>query len=719
VIYTSGSTGKPKGVQIEHTSIVNQIFGLEEMYTFHSSLHHILLASFTFDPSVQQIFLPLTSGGTLFLVPTSTKHNVTELLDYIVANHIDIINTVPSLMNVLLDHINRDDGLRFQYVILAAEVFSKNLYLKLKERISVDKIINIYGPTEATINTTLHECKLEETRSTIPIGKPLINYTVMILDEHRNLLPIGIPGEIFISGVGLARGYLNNPELTAEKFAVNPFNPGERMYRTGDLASWTAEGNLEFVGRIDHQVKVRGFRVELGEIETVLLQHPRVRETVVIDQEDHASNRRLVAYVVANEEQGLTIDELRLYLKERLPDYMLPSIYMELDTLPRTTNGKVDRRALPAPSQFRQESEETVRPRSELEQQLVRIWENVLGVQPVRMKDDFFELGGSSLLAMVMFDQIEKLTGQHFPPATLAEASTVEQISRLIREDQEERPPPLSSVVTIQPGGSKPPIFLVHGADGSVLIYRDLARHIGSDQPVYGLQSVEPDMKQPYYATVEEMASHYLKELITIQPQGPYFLGGYCLGGSIALEIAQQLIAQGQEVALLVLLETYNFSNIKTRSFIDNAYYYIQKVEFHIRNFLLLKFEEKLAFIKEKAKVAKRRKNVWLGMIKMKTSSKHEFGNKQASHLYNLWKINDEAAGKYKPKEFPGKIIQIKPVKEYALYTRPGLGWDELCAGGVDIYQLPIYPAGMLVEPFVESLGEQLRACLKEAQEAI
>ncbi|MGC2062909.1 MAG: amino acid adenylation domain-containing protein, partial [Thermodesulfovibrionales bacterium] len=283
VIYTSGSTGKPKGVQIEHTSIVNQIYGLKTMYTFESSLHHILLASITFDPSVQQIFLPLTTGGKLFLVPKSTKQSVKELWEFIVSNQIDIVNTVPSLMSVLLDHANSYSDLHFKYIILAGEVLSKKLYLRLKESLSAEKIINIYGPTEATINTTLYECKPEEILSTIPIGKPLKNYNIMILDAQQNLLPIDVPGEICISGVGLARGYLNNPKLTAEKFVSNPYTPGERIYRTGDLGRWTADGNIEFFGRIDHQVKIRGIRIELGEIEAVLGQHPAIQETVVIE----------------------------------------------------------------------------------------------------------------------------------------------------------------------------------------------------------------------------------------------------------------------------------------------------------------------------------------------------------------------------------------------------------------------------------------------------
>lgn len=718
VIYTSGSTGKPKGVQIEHTSIVNQIFGLEKIYTFDTALHHILLASFTFDPSVQQIFLPLTSGGKLFLVSKSTKFSTMELLDFIVSNQIDIINTVPSLMNVLLDHTNSYDVLHFKYIILAAEVFSKNLYLRLKESLSAEKIINIYGPTEATINTTLYECELKETNSTIPIGKPLMNYNVLILDEHQSLLPIGVPGEICISGVGLARGYLNNPELTAEKFVVNPFTPGKRMYRTGDLGRWTVDGNIEFLGRIDQQVKVRGFRVELGEVETVLGQHPAVRETVVIDQEDHRGNTHLVAYVVPKQEQTLTIGELRRFLKERLPDYMVPSVFVMLDALPLTPNGKVDRRALPVPDQGRQEPEETfVPPRDELEYQLTKIWEKVLGIHPIGVRDDFFELGGSSLLAMVLLAQVQKLTDKNFPLAALLYASTIEQMVSILRKSQEEWSAIWSSLVAIQSGGSKPPFFCIHGAGGNILIYRDLARRLGPDQPFYGLQAQGLDGERPFYTRIEDMATHYLKEVQAVQPEGPYFLGGYCMGGTVALEMAQQLHAQGQEVALLAFLETYNWANITANSLLDNIYFYIQKIEFHWRNFLLLEPKEKLTFILEKAKVAKSRSKVWYGFISSKLGHKFHAGNGQHLHLFNLWDVNERATLKYFPKAYPGRITQFSPIKEYARYDAPELGFDKLAAGGVEIHELPVYPAGMLVEPFVQLLAEKLKACIHKALE--
>ncbi len=431
VIYTSGSTGRPKGVQIEHRSIVNQITGLEKLYPFDGSLLHVLLAPITFDPSVQQIFLPLTSGGKLVLVSKSTMQNTNELWDLLISNRIDIVNTVPSLMNVLLDQVKNSDHWRFKYVILAGEVFSKTLYSRLKECISAEKIINIYGPTEATINTTLYECKPEEANPTIPIGKPLINYTVLILDEHLNLVPMGAPGEICVSGVGLARGYLNNTELTAEKFIKNPLSPGERIFRTGDFGRWMPDGNIEFLGRSDNQVKVSGIRVELGEIETVLGQFPYVKEAVVINQQEPGGHTRLIGYVVPNQGQTLTVNKLRGYLKEKLPGFMVPSAFVIMQAWPLTAHGKIDRRALPAPEPARHDREDTfVSPRDEFENQLSTIWEKVLGVKPIGMNDDFFELGGTSLLGMVLLAEVQKLTGKNYPIAAFLLTPTIEQMAR-------------------------------------------------------------------------------------------------------------------------------------------------------------------------------------------------------------------------------------------------------------------------------------------------
>ncbi len=308
IIYTSGSTGKPKGVMIRHHNIVNQIYGLQQQYCFDSSYHHILLAAFTFDPSVQQIFLPLYSGGVLYLISKASKYNAEVLLEFLARNKIDVLNTVPSLMDVLLNmdilsgQLEEKKPMDFKYIILAGELFSMALYRKLTERFSAGKIINIYGPTEAAINTTQYICEAEEVRDTLPIGKPLMNYQVYILDKHLKLVPTMVVGELCIAGDGLARGYLNQPELTAEKFervAIN-HSSNDRLYRTGDLARWLQDGNIEFAGRIDQQLKIRGFRVEPEEIENLLLKYNGIREAAVIAKKDKEGNKYLSAYLTTD-----------------------------------------------------------------------------------------------------------------------------------------------------------------------------------------------------------------------------------------------------------------------------------------------------------------------------------------------------------------------------------------------------------------------------------
>jgi amino acid adenylation domain-containing protein len=718
VMYTSGSTGNPKGVSIEHRGLFNTQFWRKRFYGFDETYMTLQIASFSFDSSINDIFSMLMWGGTLLIADENERLEIKRLNKLIGSQSVTNFNVVPSFYSLLLDEIDtKSNGLRV--VTLAGEKLTKEIIRRHFKRFPDVPIVNEYGPTENSICTTATILNGGRSRDA-HIGMPIDNTKVYILGEDMEIVPPGVSGEICISGVGLARGYLNNPELTGEKFVANPFIPGQKMYRTGDLGRWTADGNIEFLGRIDDQVKVRGIRVELGEIETALAQHPVVQENVVINQEDHAGMARLVAYVVTNQRQTLQVDDLRRFLKEKLPDYMVPSAFVIIDALPLAPSGKVDRRALPALEQVSREPDSTfVPPRDELEYQITEIWEKVLGIKHIGVRDDFFKLGGSSLLGMVMFDQIEKLTGKYFPPATLLYASTIEQIVGLIRKGREGGTTSPSSITAIHTTGSKPPIFLIHGADGNIILYRDLARRLGPDQPVYGLQPKNLDTQQPVFTTVEDMASQYLREIIAFQPQDPYFLGGYCLGGSIAYEIAQQLIARGKTVALLVLMETYNYSKAKHPSLVDNVYYYMQRVEFHFRNFLLLNSKEKLAFIKGKIIAVKRRRNVWLGMLSMKLSRKVVFRNKQASNLYQLWKVNDKAASVYKPKAYPGRMVQFITIKEYARYRSAEVGWDKLSTGELEVQRLPLYPAGMLVEPFVQILAKKIRTRLEEAQRTI
>ena len=353
---------------------------------------------------------------------------------------------------------------------------------------------NLYGPTETTIWSTV--CQIPPQPHVISVGRPIANTQVYILDGYGQPVPVGVPGELYIGGDGVARGYFNRPELTAERFLPDPYSaePGARVYRTGDLARYRADGTLELLGRIDQQVKVRGFRIELGEIEAALAHHPGIAQAVTVAREDSPGDRRLVAYVVTHDSAPLAAADLRRFLRQSLPDYMVPAILLMVDALPLTPNGKVDRRALPAPEKSRLEAgSSSVIPRDALELQLTKIWEEVLRIEPVSLRDNFFELGGDSLLAVRLFVQIDKAFGQKLPLATLFQAPTVEQLANVLR--QEEWSLSWSALVAIQPRGSQPPFFCVHAHGGEVLIFKDLAKHLGPDQPFYGLQALRAEWR--------------------------------------------------------------------------------------------------------------------------------------------------------------------------------------------------------------------------------
>ncbi|MGB8476808.1 MAG: alpha/beta fold hydrolase, partial [Candidatus Acidiferrum sp.] len=480
---------------------------------------------------------------------------------------------------------------------------------------------------------------------------------------------------------------------------------GARMYKTGDLARYRPDGNIEFLGRADHQVKIRGFRIELGEIEAVLGQHPAVREAVVLAREDAPGEKRLVAYVVAES----TADELRRFLKDKLPDHMVPAVFVLLDTLPLLSNGKIDRRALPAPDRTRPELDNSfVAPRDDLELQLAHIWEEVLGVRPVGGRDNFFELGGHSLLAIRLFALIEKRLGKKLPLTAVFQGATVEHLARVLR--QQATPGPQSSLVAIQPGGSKRPLFLVHPAGGHVFPYVHLAQFLGPDQPCYGLQARGLEDGQDPHTRIEDMAAHYIQALQTLQPTGPYLLGGWSMGGVIAFEMAQQIRAQGQQVALLALLdgriptpdETFPEEDSEAISLVERYF----GISFGLMGSLAgLPKDEQLALILEQAKSA--------GLVPA------ELDISQARRFVNLLRSDLSATRNYGLHLYPGRVTLFKASETLAgTSPDPTLGWSEWARGGVEVHIVPGNHANLMYEPHVEVLAEKLTACLDQAQSA-
>ncbi|OUL18944.1 hypothetical protein BV372_33785 [Nostoc sp. T09] len=446
IIYTSGSTGKPKGVQITHRNLVHSTCDRINYYQEPVS-RFLLLSSFAFDSSVAGIFWTLCCGGTLVLPEEGLQREVAKLVELIHQHHISHLLSLPSLYALILQQAKREQLASLKTIIVAGETCSNELVKRHQEYLPQANLYNEYGPTEGTVWSTVYHCQSQEL-TRVPIGRPIANTQIYILDSKLHPVPIGVPGEIYIGGDGLALGYLNQPELTAEKFITNPFSnePTARLYKTGDLAQYLADGNIEFLGRIDHQVKIRGYRIELGEIEFVLSQHPEVEEAIVIAREDEPGNQRLVAYIVP-QVTTVTNKDLRQFLQGQLPEYMIPSAFALLEVFPLSPNGKVDRRALPAPEEINSRSETFVAPRTPIEEIIAGIWAEFLTVKQVGIYDNFFELGGHSILATQIVSRIRESFQVELMLRSLFESPTVAglaaQIETILQDKQNLFVPPL------------------------------------------------------------------------------------------------------------------------------------------------------------------------------------------------------------------------------------------------------------------------------------
>jgi amino acid adenylation domain-containing protein len=467
IIYTSGSTGGPKGVMCRHNNLVNQVSALARDFRFDTSINDMLLTRFTFDVSAMHIFLVLTTGAKLFLVPGQTRLDPVQLWKYIHENQINVFDVVPSHLKLLLNYLPGKEP-HLKYLFIGGEVFPGDLYRDIKGNISAEKIINIYGPTETTINAAWYDCTHRERRESIPIGKPLMNYRLYILDANHNVQPIGVAGELCISGGGLARGYLNNPELTAEKFCLRrpgglfsrkpppwtprksfllslpylPYSPYSPIYKTGDLARWLSDGNIVFLGRIDNQVKLRGFRIELGEIENRLVSHKDIKEAQVLlmkDSRDSGEDRAyLCAYFVAKHQLSETQhQELLEYLTAALPAYMIPSYFIQLERIPLTPNGKIDREALKAHHEVLSPPGKSITtPTTEMERKIAETWKEVLRLDRVGIRENFFDLGGNSIDMVRVNDILNRKLGQEILMVKMFEFSTIETLAAYLEQGQ-------------------------------------------------------------------------------------------------------------------------------------------------------------------------------------------------------------------------------------------------------------------------------------------
>ena len=556
VIYTSGSTGRPKGVMVSHGSVANYVAWMGEAFPMTADDVVLQKAPFTFDASVWEIFLPLLTGARLVLARPGGARDSGYIAELMAREGVTDAQFVPSLLRQFLETPGVERCLSLRRVFSGGEALPAALRNRFFERLPHAPLYNLYGPTETTVYSAYDFCRpVDGAAAPVHIGRPIRETRLHLLD--RAFTPVGgsQSGEIFIGGAGLARGYLNRPGLTAERFVPDPFSaePGARLYRTGDVARASSGGGVEYLGRADHQVKVRGVRVEPGEIEAALGLHRNVRASVVAARESEGGDKKLVAYVVPKAGPAPSVSELRAHLGSRLPEYMVPSAFVALAELPLTHNGKVDLHALPAPAGGRPAlALPPLAPRDDAERGLRLVWEEVLGFSPVGVRDDFFELGGDSLSATHMLAVVSERFGRTLSPSALMPTATIEGLARRLTAPAEEGG---SLLVAFQTGGTRPPIFFAHGLGGEVYDYRALASHLGADRPVYALRAQGLTDSLPPHETVEEMAAAYVKEVLAVRPRGPYFLGGYSSGGTIAYEMAGQLRAAGHEVMYLAVLD--------------------------------------------------------------------------------------------------------------------------------------------------------------------
>ncbi|GHO86478.1 non-ribosomal peptide synthetase [Dictyobacter formicarum] len=819
VIYTSGSTGKPKGVMISHQGAAHYVQWCSQHYEVASGWGVPVHSPISFDLTVTALFAPLVVGRVAWLLEEGKElDELAEVLRQ--ADQWSLLKLTPAHLNLLNQQLEPHElSESSRALILGGEALKGEHIRRWQQEAPQTRLINEYGPTETVVGCCIYEVTPdEEIKEQVPIGHPIANTRCYVLDERGLPVPIGIVGELYIGGIGLGRGYVGRADLTAERFVPDPYCniAGARMYRTGDLARYkNQQGILEYLGRVDRQIKLRGYRIELGEIEKLLERHEKIRECVVEVFEEPDLDKSLVAYVVPNSKTMLEPATLRDYLSDHLPAYMIPESYVILEALPLTTNGKVNRSLLPPPDKSRKVSDEdkAVAPRDMVEFQLLQIWEKTLKVHPILITDNFFDLGGHSILAVSLIAQIRKRLDVNLPLAILFEHKTIAELAAVVRQQlnviEDQLPADVTAIVprdvvefqlqqiweevlqvnpilitdsffelggndllaerviaaireqldinlapsllsehssiaelaivvrqrsnalktpalvTIQAGATtKRPLFCVHPAGGTVFCYTNLARHLGADQPFYGLQTPDLVENGGTYISIEELAALYVREIQRIQPQGPYQVGGWSSGGVMAFEIAQQLSKRHQKVSLLALLDAnvpFTVRNpdaqIRELDTSDAAIVMdiMSRKTFSMdEDISMLPPVEQLRAVMEEGKKA--------NLVPADTDLD------QFRRLWRIQMMNVHAVRSYIPDVYPGQIDLFRAEESIKLgrgakkasvlpmtWALTG-GWETLTSQEILIHQLPGGHRDMMSEPNVQLVATTLKSRMEQIE---
>lgn len=711
IIYTSGSTGQPKGVVVEHRNVVHSTWSRMQYYRA-AGKNVALIPSIAFDASVAVIFWTLCAGDTISLPPKGAEQNMRRMAEWIERHRVTHWLSVASLYNLLLDQPLTLLG-SLRGIIVGGEACSVALVQRHRQRLPTARLYNEYGPTEGSVWSTVYDCTTHNSEAAVPIGRPIANMRAYVLDPFMNPVPVGVLGELYLAGAGVARGYHQRPELTAERFVANPI-PGldeGRLYRTGDLVSYRPDGQIVFQGRTDSQVKLRGYRIELGQIESALATHPAIAQAVVLIRQAENDQKQLVAYVVSKSQPVPSPLKLRRYLRDRIPDYMIPYYFVSLPEIPLTPNGKVDAQALPLPTRAAVVRQRPfVAAENDIETKLVKVWEHIFDFQPIGAEDDFFDLGGDSLLAAGLCARIEQEFGHLISLDVLLERPTIRLLAELLRNPAAAELQ--CSVVTIQAGGDRPPMFCLPGIGGNVLEFRDLAQQLGPEQTLYGLHPAGLDDGQSPHSTVAEMAAHAIQQMRSKQPHGPYHLVGYSLGGIVAFEMAQQLRAAHEPVALLALLDSRLWSPPVELSF-------WQRVRLHGKTLWHSSNRGRWHYLRERGRLLAARirrgnlhgseEDVVLGLNLSPAS------RKIAGVHYRAWRS-------YEPRVYDGQLTLFMAQQSPDLTASlngvdSSLGWSRWSTKGIEVHHTSATHAEILRTTELQILAEKtqrfpLAACV-------